>query len=64
MYALGFFAGFWIIKSRKILSESELESLMLFVFFGVLLGGRFGYVFFYNLPYYTSHPIEILETWQ
>lgn len=63
MYALGFFAGYWILKRRKILSETELESLVLYVFFGVLLGGRLGYVLFYNLSYYLSHPVEILQTW-
>lgn len=64
MYALGFIAGYLIIKSRKLLSDAELETLMLFVFFGVILGGRLGYVLFYNLPYYTNHPGEILQTWQ
>lgn len=64
MYALGFTAGYILIKRRKILSDMELESLILFVFFGVLLGGRLGYVLFYNLSYYLAHPVEILYTWQ
>lgn len=64
MYALGFLAGYVIIKRRKILSDAELESLLFFVFLGVLLGGRLGYVLFYNLPYYLAHPIEVLYTWQ
>lgn len=64
MYALGFIAGYLIIKSRKLLSDAELETLMLFVFSGVILGGRLGYALFYNLPYYTNHPGEILQTWQ
>ena len=63
MYALGFLAGYFILRSRKILSETELESLIFFVFCGILLGGRLGYVLFYNLPYYLAHPIEILQTW-
>ncbi|HBB26868.1 TPA: prolipoprotein diacylglyceryl transferase [Candidatus Gracilibacteria bacterium] len=63
MYALGFLAGYFILRSRKILSETELESLIFFVFLGVLLGGRLGYVLFYNLPHYLAHPIEILYTW-
>jgi len=63
-YALGFLIGYLILKRRKIFSESELDSLILYVFFGVLLGGRFGFVLFYHLPYYLAHPIEILYTWQ
>ncbi|MDD5197641.1 MAG: prolipoprotein diacylglyceryl transferase [Candidatus Gracilibacteria bacterium] len=64
MYALGFIVGYYLLKRRKILSESELDSLMLYVFLGVLLGGRIGYVLFYNLPYYLAHFVEILYTWQ
>lgn len=64
MYALGFIAGYLLIKKRRVLSDTELESLMFFVFGGVILGGRLGYVLFYNLPYYLAHPIEILYTWQ
>src|SRR5581483_11576661 len=29
----------------------------------VVLGGRIGYVLFYNLPYYVDHPFEALELW-
>lgn len=64
MYALGFIGGYLILRRRKILSETELDSLVLYVFFGVFLGGRLGYVLFYNLSYYLAHPVEILYTWQ
>ncbi|MDD5377304.1 MAG: prolipoprotein diacylglyceryl transferase [Candidatus Gracilibacteria bacterium] len=64
MYALGFLAGYILIQRREILSDTELESLLFFVFLGVLLGGRLGYVLFYNFPYYLSHPLEILQTWK
>lgn len=64
MYALGFMGGYLILRARKILSEKELESLLMYVFFGVLLGGRLGYVLFYNLPYYLAYPAQILATWQ
>jgi phosphatidylglycerol:prolipoprotein diacylglycerol transferase len=64
MYALGFMCGYLIIRSRKIITEMELESLVTYVFCWVLLGGRLGYVLFYNFSYYLSHPIEILQTWQ
>ncbi len=64
MYALSFVSGYYIIRARKILSDPEMESLVMYVFFGVLLGGRLGYVLFYNLSYYITHPIEIAYTWQ
>lgn len=31
--------------------------------FGILIGGRLGYVLFYNLPYYLEHPVEALQIW-
>ncbi|MBI3418525.1 MAG: prolipoprotein diacylglyceryl transferase [Proteobacteria bacterium] len=31
--------------------------------FGILIGGRLGYVLFYNGPYYLQHPLEALEIW-
>ena len=30
---------------------------------GIILGGRIGYVLFYNLPHFAAHPIEILQLW-
>lgn len=64
MYVLGFVCAYVILRSRKILAEAELESLMLYVFFGVFLGGRLGYVLFYDPSYYVAHPMEILQTWR
>lgn len=31
---------------------------------GVVLGGRLGYVIFYNGPFYLAHPVEALHVWQ
>jgi len=63
MYALAFLSGYYILLKRKILTEKELESLVLHVFFGVFLWGRLWYVLFYNPLYYFAHPVEIFYTW-
>lgn len=63
MYALGFIAGYCIIRARKVLSDAELDALVFYVFVGVILGGRLGYVLFYDLSYYLAHPVDILKTW-
>lgn len=63
-YALGFLAGYWLLKRRGNVSEERLEDLLLWVFVGVLLGGRLGYVAFYDPSYYLAHPGEILSTWK
>ena len=36
---------------------------MLWVTLGIILGGRIGYVLFYNLPYFAAHPLEIVQLW-
>ena len=38
----------------------RLQGLFTAVILGLILGGRMGYVLFYNLPYYLSHPLEIV----
>ncbi|MDE3080698.1 MAG: prolipoprotein diacylglyceryl transferase [Paracoccaceae bacterium] len=41
----------------------QVEDLLTYVILGVVLGGRIGYVLFYDLPYYLKSPIHILEVW-
>src|SRR5665213_2769376 len=39
----------------------QLDDFNLWVTLEVLLGGRTGYVLFYNLPFFVQHPLEIFE---
>ena len=69
MYVFGLTAAFFIIKaraaSRKVaLSIDDLHDLILYAAVGVILGGRLGYIFFYNLPYYLAHPAKFLAIWE
>jgi phosphatidylglycerol:prolipoprotein diacylglycerol transferase len=69
MYVLGFAASLLLVKHQiKKFSFKELdvhfENLNLVLIISLVLGGRLGYVLFYNLPYYFKHPLEILATWQ
>lgn len=43
---------------------SEIDDLLVYAALGVVIGGRLGYVLFYNLPYYLAHPAEILAVWK
>ena len=63
MYALGFIICYQFMMRKSKLTKSELETLLYFVFFGVLLGGRLGYVVLYNFSYFAEHPSEILAFW-
>ncbi|MEL7345739.1 MAG: prolipoprotein diacylglyceryl transferase, partial [Pseudomonadota bacterium] len=38
---------------------SEVESLVTYVVLGIIIGGRLGYVFFYQPAYYIANPLEI-----
>lgn len=42
----------------------DLESLLFYGIFGVIVGGRLGYCFFYQPEYYLSHPQAILTVWE
>ncbi len=69
MYILGFIAAHLLARhqARKINFERLLvlqDNLNLAIIAGVILGGRIGYVTFYNFSYYSQHPFEILATWQ
>ena len=70
MYLLGFlaflFLGKWQIQHRPWLGffdVSMLDDALLLGALGVVIGGRLGYVLFYQAPYYAEHPLEILELW-
>lgn len=63
-YILGFVCAFTLFKKyNTILNEKQTDSMFNYAFLGVILGGRLGYVVFYNFSYYLSHPAEILAVW-
>ncbi|NBR78823.1 MAG: prolipoprotein diacylglyceryl transferase [Alphaproteobacteria bacterium] len=45
-------------------SEVQIDDLLLWVTLGVVLGGRLGYVSFYNTVYYAANPSDIIAVWQ
>ncbi|WP_293573638.1 prolipoprotein diacylglyceryl transferase [Phaeobacter sp.] len=46
------------------MKPAQVEDLLTWIILGVILGGRLGYVLFYQPGYYLQHPIEILRIWQ
>jgi len=68
MYVLGFIASYFLVK-KQIREQNytrladHFENLNLILILCVVLGGRLGYVLFYNLPYFLEHPLEIPATW-
>ena len=49
---------------RPVMSSAQIEDLLTWIILGVILGGRLGYVAFYQPGYYAQHPGEILAIWQ
>lgn len=69
MYLLGFVGGYFYLRHLVRLrgfdwSRDTVADLLFYVVFGVILGGRLGYVLFYNLPQYLAHPLDIFKVWQ
>ena len=69
-YIIAFISGYVILRrigrsknAELPLSKKELDDLLTAVILGVIIGGRLGYVLFYNLPYFLAHPIDILAVW-
>lgn len=46
------------------MTDEQLERLLTWVVVGVILGGRIGFVLFYQPAYYFEYPAEILKVWQ
>jgi phosphatidylglycerol:prolipoprotein diacylglycerol transferase len=41
----------------------QVDDFFIWSVLGVVLGGRIGYVLFYNLPFYATHPLDIFKVW-
>ncbi|XVN73529.1 Phosphatidylglycerol--prolipoprotein diacylglyceryl transferase [Oligella sp. MSHR50489EDL] len=63
-FAIAWFLGRQRIKQGYIdISPKRFEDLLFYGIVGVVLGGRLGYVLFYQFSYYLRHPLEILAVW-
>ena len=63
MYVLGFLVGYYVVRAvfrREKENEELLDPLLIYIALGVILGARLGHVFFYDWPYFSKHPLEIL----
>lgn len=68
-YIGGIVGGWWLAKRLVALpppvaTQEQLSDAVTWVTLGIILGGRLGYVLFYQPGYYLAHPAEILVLWQ
>jgi prolipoprotein diacylglyceryl transferase len=64
LFALAFVAGYLVLQKiifkKENISNTYLDKLSVYVFFGVLIGARLGHCLFYEPSYYLSHITEML----
>lgn len=69
MYLLGFLGAYALIRTlareRNLpLTREGVGDLLFYGVLGVILGGRLGYVLFYNLPFYIDNPLQVFAVWE
>jgi phosphatidylglycerol:prolipoprotein diacylglycerol transferase len=72
-YIAGILLGWWyaraLIRNERLwggpapMTVADFDDFVLWVTLGIILGGRAGYVLFYNLPYFIEYPAQILQLW-
>ena len=65
-YIFGILIGWYLSKKYFIENEKVKETFddyITYVILGIIIGGRLGYVIFYDLSYFLGNPIEILQIW-
>lgn len=78
-YALAYIAGLlfaiWYAKRlvrtqalwggrQPTATPTQIDDLFVWIVLGVILGGRLGYVLFYNPVYFLANPLDILKVWE
>ncbi|MCK5167408.1 MAG: prolipoprotein diacylglyceryl transferase, partial [Rhodospirillaceae bacterium] len=72
-YSLAYIAGLlmgwrymvWMAeKPSSAAKRDDVDDFLVWAIFAVVLGGRIGYVLFYNFDYYAANPSQILKVWQ
>ena len=74
-YILGIIIG-WIYALKIIslttdnrynfhpIKKTQFDELITYIILGIILGGRIGYIIFYNFNYYSQNPLEVFKIWQ
>ena len=70
-YSLAYIAGIilgWSISKKIFISDPQLkekfDDFITYLIIGIIIGGRLGYVFFYNLNYYSNNLFDVFKIWE
>lgn len=66
-YIVGVLAGWryalFLARKDKKISSDQIDDFLTYLIVGIILGGRLGYVLFYNTDYFFSNPLEVFKIW-
>ena len=67
-YLAGIFIGYWYLlklirQPGSPMARRHADDLVFYAALGIILGGRIGYILFYNLSYYLQNPLDMLKLW-
>jgi phosphatidylglycerol---prolipoprotein diacylglyceryl transferase len=69
-YSLAYIVGIslgWIYCKKKLIYNQNIidifDDFITYIIIGIILGGRVGYILFYNFKYFFENPLEILMIW-
>jgi phosphatidylglycerol:prolipoprotein diacylglycerol transferase len=73
-YVVGILLGWWLARrvagnavywgGAPAMRPTDIDDVIVWMALGIVLGGRLGYVLFYNPAYFAAHPAEILLLWR
>ena len=72
-YISGILIGWWIAKKIIVFKINNkaiefniknFDDLISYIIFSIIIGGRLGYIVFYNFSYYFNNPLDIFKIWQ
>jgi len=66
-YIFGIILG-WILAKKLFIQDidvkNKFDDYLTYLIIGIILGGRLGYIFIYNLSFYINNPLDIFKIWQ
>ena len=70
-YSLSYITGIiigWLLAKNLFINDKNIkdqfDDYLTYLIIGLILGGRIGYILFYNFGYYLSNPFDILKIWE
>ena len=72
-YIFGILIGWWLGKKLIVkkfydidlkFDVTEFDNLVTYLIISIIVGGRLGYVVFYDFQFYFSNPIDVIKIWE